>query len=169
MARQRPAVGFSIHTGWAVAVVLSGPRPKLLWRQRVELSKDNTRFAYHMAADAPDKAEQFIGKTEKLAREMAYGFFESLAKELPAAKLTVALPRAKKVLPSLEKILKAHPLLHTAEGELFRMAIAAAAEKAGHEVKVVEPEEPKGLGEVGRPWNRDHRLAAALAYAALRD
>ncbi len=38
---------------------------------------------------------------------------------------------AGRTLPTLEKILAAHPLLHTAEGEMFRDVLVAAARECG--------------------------------------
>jgi hypothetical protein len=90
---------------------------------------------------------------------------------------------------TLEEILRAHPLLHTAEGALFRDALARACEGAGLPVTGVRaralPAAAAGvlgvapgalqgwLAEVGkalgRPWSRDHKdalLAAAVALAA---
>ena len=44
-------------------------------------------------------------------------------------------------LPSLERILSSHPLLHAAEGQLSRDAVAAAAEMEGLRVAHIAPEQ----------------------------
>jgi hypothetical protein len=92
-------------------------------------------------------------------------------------------------LPALEKILSAHPLIHTAEGEFFRQMAAKAFE--GLQIAVTSIRERElderakatfgerarrvqttisNLGaSVGPPWTRDHKtaaLAAALILAA---
>jgi hypothetical protein len=76
--------------------------------------------------------------------------------------------------------LASHPLLHTAEGELFREALAQASEKCGLAVsRVRERELPErasallrmpadklnariaGIGkEIGPPWAQDQKQAA---------
>lgn len=166
----RAAVGFSVHTGWAVSVVITGARPRVLARHRLSLvaGEDDVRFVYHAAAEAPAQAAHLIGSAEKTAIERAAEFFKELSRELPDCTLIAALPRPKRILPPLEKILRAHPLIHTAEGELYRRSIAEAAQRAGIPVETPEPSELPDLGHVERPWSKDHRSAAALAWSALR-
>jgi hypothetical protein len=90
-------------------------------------------------------------------------------------------------LPALEKILSAHPLIHTAEGEFFRQtaaeafhslqipvtsirerelderAIAAFGNKASRVQATIS-----SLGaSVGPPWTRDHKTAALAAALIL--
>lgn len=166
--RSRAAVGFSVHTGWAVAVVMAGPKPQVLSRHKVILAKDDSaRFVFHQAAEKPKQAQKLIAASEKDAILRAKGFFEQLKRELPEHGLVVALPRPKKVLPELAKILAAHPLIHTAEGELFREAIARGAEQAGVEVITAEPGVDPAVGKMNPPWGKDQRSAAALAWSVL--
>ncbi len=58
MAATRPAaLGFSVHTGWAALVALSGPAdaPQVVDRRRIELidgpDADAARFLYHLASE----------------------------------------------------------------------------------------------------------------------
>jgi hypothetical protein len=84
----------------------------------------------------------------------------------------------------LERILKAHPLLHASEGELFRDALAEAAESLGLAVRRVPWKEVwtqlaaeigaeargrvEGLGAgLGPPWAADQKEACAAAWLAL--
>lgn len=165
--KAQAAIGFSVHTGWAVAVAVSSDR-ELLLRERVELFDDPYRFAYHAAAKEPSKARQFIGHAEEKALAGATAFLERARDEVLAGRaLQVALAPPKRALPPLESILRAHPLLHTAEGELYRVAIARAAEKLGLEVLAPAVKSPAPFGNPGRPWSKDHRDAAALAWGAL--
>jgi hypothetical protein len=87
---------------------------------------------------------------------------------------------------SLEKILSAHPLLHSAEGELFRNALIESAGSAGlrvsgtpnRELQAVaaralglkSPALDKRLADLGksagRPWSQDQRDATLAAWIA---
>ena len=83
-------------------------------------------------------------------------------------------------LPPLEKILASHPLLHTAEGELFRDALRAACRECGLPLTVVKERElftraserierhvaAMGKG-IGPPWRQDEKFAAVAAWLAL--
>ena len=91
-------------------------------------------------------------------------------------------------LPPLEKILASHPLLHTAEGELFRDALRAACRECGLPVTAIKERElfsqaaadlrlpserierhvaDMGKG-IGPPWRQDQKFAAVAAWLALR-
>jgi hypothetical protein len=165
--KARAAIGFSVHTGWAVAVAVSSGK-QLLFRERVELFDDPYRFAYHAAADEPWRAEQYISTAEKKARASARAFLKRACDEaLEGYALQIALAPPKRELPPLAKILEAHPLLHTAEGELYRVAIAHAAEKLKLVVLTPAVKAEAPIENPGRPWSKDHRTAAALAWAAL--
>jgi hypothetical protein len=85
------------------------------------------------------------------------------------------------------EILASHPLVHTAEGRLFREAIAGAAEQRSLPVtRFVQQDlyeqaaaqigmsdeslraQLTGLGRaLGPPWQRDQKEAAAAAWLAL--
>jgi hypothetical protein len=90
-------------------------------------------------------------------------------------------------LPPLEKILASHPLLHTAEGELFREALRVASAACG--LPLVEVRERElftraitelgatheqiqrhlaAMGKsVGPPWRQDEKFAAVAAWLAI--
>src|SRR5689334_17643939 len=108
------AVGFTVHTGWAAAVVVDR-RPVLLARLRIELADEDARFVYHAAAEHGD-AERRIAAAARQARERAAAALRPL---VAAHAITVAaVAPARRALPALATILAAHPLIHTAEGEL---------------------------------------------------
>lgn len=167
VAAVRAAVGFSIHTGWAAAVVMAGPPPRVLDRRRIELAERNARFVFHVAAEHPDQAEQLIAQAEKIGRERVVRELRTLGEELPEYDLVVALPPSKRPLPPVPAVLKSHPLLHAAEGELFRRVIAEGAEKLGIPVKIPQRAPLPEVGKMGPPWGKDQKDAAALAYALL--
>jgi hypothetical protein len=89
-----------------------------------------------------------------------------LARELGGRPI-VALSPPKRALPELAAILRAHTLIHLAEGELYRRAIVAAAEDEGW--RVATPARPSlpDLPKPGPPWGKDQRAAAARAWSAL--
>jgi hypothetical protein len=85
-------------------------------------------------------------------------------------------------LPPLAKILAAHPLIHTAEGEFFRQAVRQACEGLQIPVTAIRMRELDagantgselqrsiaGLGRsVGPPWTKDHKTAALAAALLL--
>lgn len=161
-------MGFSVHTGWAAGVLLAAGPPRLLDRRRVELAAPapEARFIYHRSAEAPARAGTLIEAAAAEAAARAGRFLSDLAAAWPDLALVVALP-VPRALPPLERILAAHPLLHAAEGELFRTGLAEGAARAGLELRRVVPGSLPRLGTPGPPWGQDQRVAAALAWAAL--
>lgn len=159
----RAAVGFAIHTGWVAAVVLVAKPLAIRDRRRIELAGDDVRFVYHLAAEHGD-AERRVAEVTRAARRRATAALQELC---GAHRIVVAgLPRPKRVLPPLDAILRSHTLIHTAEGELYRLAIADACRGLELEVLTPEPLLPE-VESPGRPWGKDQRDAAALAFAAL--
>lgn len=166
----RAAIGFSVHTGWAAAVAVGGPKATVLARQRVVLAdSDYGRFVYHAARETP----AFAGEMVKESRQVAVRRGSKALKELIAdladhQVVSIAVPPAKRALPPLETILASHSLVHSAEGELFRAALVTAGEKIGLAVVELAPVALPALSVDGPPWGKDQRTAAALAWAALR-
>ena len=92
-------------------------------------------------------------------------------------------------LPGLAATLASHALIHTAEGELFREALAQASESAGLTVLGVREREAYERGAaalrlasdklrlrlsemgraVGAPWTQDEKLAALAAWLVLAE
>jgi len=92
-----------------------------------------------------------------------------------------------RALPPLEEILESHALIHTADGELFREALADACAQcklplqrvkekkllaeATHSLGQTEPTLVKQLAELGQtfdaPWTQDEKLATLAAWLAL--
>jgi hypothetical protein len=167
----RVGLGFSIHTGWAVAVAVAGERPVILARRKLLLADENhdSRFVFHAAAERPTQAEQMIANAGRIAAERASAALRELIAELASHSLVVALPPSKKLLPPLEKILKAHPLIHSAEAELYRSAVAEAAEAVGLRVRTLDKGPTPDVGKMSPPWGKDQKDAAALAWAALQN
>jgi hypothetical protein len=188
-------LGFRHHTGWAIAVAVTGGVESLevLDRRRIELIDPSLiRFAYHNVQDAPlDKAATSIAEVEASALACATREISALVSSLAAdghkvrgvgiAAKTAKLPDA------LEKILSSHALLHAAEGDLYREALAEGAAGCGLPVAGFPPKEiyadaAAELGTsdaalrdlltrtgkaIGKPWTADHREAVLAAMLAL--
>lgn len=193
------AIGFRAHSGWAAAVVLGGSikSPKVIDRRRIKLVEPGASGGvqpYHFARELPfPQAENFIQGAIAAANETALQSIKFLAKqmtELDQKIKTCGIVLASgRPLPSLEVTLRSHPMVHTAEGELYRAAIAHAAKSCGWAcLRIPERElyqraaaalripETKlktlitEMGDaVGSPWSADEKCATVIAWLALRD
>src|SRR5262249_3095531 len=138
---KRAAIGLRVHSGWTSLVALTLERnvPRVLARARPHLVKTFTyefRQPFHTAEKMPlDRARTFIARVESEALSLAQQAIESMQTELRPRgyKLTTVavLLASGKSLPTLEKILASHALIHTADGELFRTALHQAGKGAG--------------------------------------
>ncbi len=191
------ALGLRAHSGWAALVAVAGtPRsPEILLRRRVELADpkfEGSKQPYHAAEGKKlPAAEKIILRCAGDARRLAARAFDEVLAELAKNKRSVAacglLLASGRPLPGLDAILASHALIHTADGELFRDALAAEAEKRGLPVTRIRekeifsraaaalsiPEEEiaqclKAAGRlVGSPWTQDQKFAALAAWLAL--
>jgi hypothetical protein len=173
------ALGWRCHSGWAVAVVASGSpaTPAVLDRRRLELLDDLLpRQPYHGAAeDGLDlsAAEALIGHVGKRAAEAAAAAILTAVAEFGVC--AVGIVGGGRIIPdALERILRSHALLHAAEGDLYEQAIVEGAAQAALPVLMVSPKTIEispaldGAGKsLGPPWQKDHKLAATAALAAL--
>jgi hypothetical protein len=192
---KRAGVGFREHTGWAAMVAVGGDgrAPVVLARSRFELcDQDLPRAVYHAARELDlAGAKRLVRKVELAARRSAEWQLQRAVDDLEAGGYRVvgtAVAAAPRRLPSdLSEILASHPLVHAAEGRLFREAIAGAAELRGLPVtrfvqqdlyeqaatKIGTSDESlraqlTGLGRaLGPPWQQDQKEAAAAAWLAL--
>lgn len=191
------AIGVRPHSGWMALVVVAGSAraPEVLDRMRVELADPaltGSKQPYHLAEGLPvAKAEKIVSRCSNDAKRLAGRAFADLTKRLRAEGRAVAgcglLLASGRPLPALASILASHALIHTADGELFREAIAQAARE--HAVPVVgvrekelweraEEKLPARAGElqaaiaavgksIGPPWRQDEKLATVVALVAL--
>ena len=183
-------IGFRDHSGWAVVVTVNG-RPAVLDRRRVRLcGPELPRQVYHAAVGLDlDLARELVAEVERSAVAAAGYELAGLVAELTAhghrvRGVAVAVGTTR-VPQELATILGSHPLLHAAEGELYREALADAAEAAGLPVvrfvgrnvlvdaaAALERPIADTLAELGRglgpPWAKDQKEAAAAALLALR-
>jgi hypothetical protein len=192
---KRAAVGFREHTGWAAMVAAGGTRqtPVVLARDRWELCDDDLpRAVYHAARDLElPAAERLVRRVGLSARRAAARQLQGTIEELESGGYQVVgagIAVGSRRLPDeLAEILASHPLVHTAEGHLFREALADAAELHGLPLtRFVQQDlyeqaadqigtsdeslraQLTGLGRaLGPPWQQDQKEAAAAAWLAL--
>jgi hypothetical protein len=191
---KRAGVGFREHTGWAAMVALGGgvTAPVVLGRSRYELSEgDLPRAVYHAARQLDlENAGRLVAEVRLVARTAAERQLRRTAAELEAGGYEVvgtAVAAPRELPAELSEILGSHPLVHTAEGKLYRDALAEATELLGLPVtRFVQQElyeetavdigtsdaslqaQLTGLGRaLGPPWQRDQKEAAAAAWLAL--
>jgi len=189
------ALGVRAHSGWAAAVVIgrSVSSPVVLDRRRIELI-DATMPGqpYHAAAEMNlAEAERFIAECIRRTRRLASKAVSTVVDELRERGHTIVgcglLLGSGRPLTTLAATLASHPMIHTAEGELFRDALKHAAEKCGlplvgvkereacataaRELKVAERDLPMRLNalgkQIGAPWRQDEKLATLAAWLAL--
>lgn len=191
------AIGFRVHSGWAAAVAAAGSpaKPVVLERRRIELaaaSIPGSKQPYHAAEGLEaGEAEALIRRCHGSSLLLAKSAVSALAAQLTQTGYRVVgtgiLFASGRPLPDLAKILRSHALLHTAEGEFFREALAGASEDCLLTVVRVKEREAwdrgaaafgtsstdlqRRIGELGRslgpPWRADEKLAALAAWLAL--
>ena len=192
------ALGFRLHTGWAVLVAVAGKPGNLevLLRQRIELAlpgNSASRFVYHEAAKlAMPQAAKSIAQAEAASLEMTRNAIEialAYLRDLGHPAESAGISAGSKPVPNdLSKVLGSHPLLHTAEAALYRQVVTSACERRGLTVISVrerkvwmeaatawgakEPQLRKQIDglrkSVGAPWATDQKTAMAFALLALR-
>src|SRR5712692_3923950 len=136
---KQAAVGFRVHSGWAAMVAVSVEKgaPVILARQRVHLVETFTyefRQPYHTAekmllVQARDFIERVRNEARRLAHRAIHGLQKDLQKQGVNPTRCGLLLASGRPLPSLEKILASHALIHTADGELFREALLHARDR----------------------------------------
>jgi hypothetical protein len=191
------ALGIRCHSGWAAAILLCGNRHAVtvLDRRRLQLCDSEAEGAkqpYHHAEPmAFAEAESFIRrcreKTEALARAAIAEIMDFAGAQKLALTACSVLSASGRKLPPLKEILASHALIHAAEGEFYRAAVATACEQSGIAVLRVreadalrQASDQLGLSEgqvterlmligkaLGPPWTADQKLAALGAWLAL--
>jgi hypothetical protein len=192
------AVGFRAHSGWTalVALTLTKGAPTVLARQRVYLVETFTyefRQPYHTGEKMPlDEARAFVARMQKESRRLALHAIRKLKAELHEQGYSLAraglLLASGRPLPPLPQILASHSLIHSADGELFREALLDASARCGLKAQTIKEREiletasralgikpadlTRRIAELGRPlgspWTQDEKLAALVAWLALR-
>jgi len=190
------AVGCRVHSGWAALIALSVTKgaPVVLFRERIHLVENFTykfRQPYHTAKKLPlEEARAFVARVRSEARRLARRVIRELKTELRDQGYSLTgfglLLASGRPLPVFAKILAAHSLIHTADGELFREALVHAAARTGLKPVVIREREladsasralrskPADLAQsisvlglpLGPPWSQDEKLASLVAWLA---
>ncbi|MGA3224164.1 MAG: hypothetical protein ABSC65_10410 [Acidobacteriaceae bacterium] len=190
---KRAALGVQMHSGWGVLVAVSENPVEILERRRIVTADPKIPGAiqpYHFASQLePAEQRKHLEHCASSSSSLAATAIAELLTEVVARKYrivgTAVLLASGRSLPALEKILAAHPLIHTAEGEFFRQAVIRACEELqipvtairvrdlDEQVKVAFGKTATQLqssiasmgSKIGPPWTKDHKtstLAAAL-------
>ena len=193
------AFGCRVHSGWAALIAVAGPlaAPAVLARRRLELvhaAAPGGAQPFHAARLLSlDEARQLIGRGREAATRAARVALAAAAGELRRQAIDITalglIQSSARPLPELAAVLASHALVHTAEGELFRDALAAAAADHGLAVLRVRERDLRDrcaarlgiaaaglegrLADLGRalgpPWRQDEKLATLAAWLALAE
>ena len=190
-------VGIADHTAWSIFVTLAAgdnEKPIVVDRRRVATLDAGVPTApyHHESTELPlDEAEQLVKRVKASAFVRSRAALRKLRKDLaPGYQLECIAIRDAPGFPipeSLTEILASYRALCAADGELYRLALcesaadlelaihlhprgkalAAAALAMGASDEDVEATIHALGKELGPPWQKDHRHAAAAALAAL--
>jgi hypothetical protein len=186
------AVGIRDHSGWAIAVAVSA-EPLVRDRRRIELCDPALpRQPFHAASGLPlEEARQVIKQVRRSATAASETGLRRLVDDLAGQghqvrAVAISIPTSS-IPQDLSTILRSHPLLHAAEGELYREALSDAAHAAAlpvvryaskdvvTETAAALDRSPATVGEIavklgqglGPPWAKDQKEAAMAALLAL--
>ena len=194
---KRAAIGIRVHSGWGAAVAVAGKLggEEIIERRRIEITDGKMAGAiqpYHFAKSMDiTRAEQHISNCAAASGKLALASLKDLLQNLEERSYRVIgaciLLSSGRPLPSLEKILASHPMIHTAEGEFFRQAFRDGFARLKIPVTRIrerdlekEAETKFGkaavkiqdrIGSMGRtigpPWTTDQKCAALAALILL--
>lgn len=196
---KRAALGFRMHSGWGVLIAVSGDghSVEILDRRRIVVTDSGMPGAtqpYHYGASLEiAEAARHIANCAALSERLALAAVGEVVRGLEQRKYrtekAAVLLASGRALPPLAKILAAHPLIHTAEGEFFRNVVRQACERLKIAILAIPERELEErakavLGKeagllqrrittlgrsVGPPWTKDHKAAALAALVVLAD
>ena len=192
------AIGVRMHSGWGALVAVhyeTGGKIEIIDRRRIVVidpKSPGAKQPYHFAENMElARAGEFIENCFENTKQIATKAIRDLLGELNARKYRVkgaaVVLASGRPLPPLEKILSAHPLLHTAEGVFFREVFAKACQSCGlattgvRERDLTEAMNAK-FGKtaakmqrqvaaqgrtIGPPWTTDQKTATLAALTLL--
>jgi hypothetical protein len=193
MKPQTAALGFRVKSGWAAAVLLTGPTrsPQLCDVRRIDLSDPRlpeTRQPYHAAMGKLETDTTKINRRVSVVRSIAQ---QSLATLLASYRQKgYAIRRAALVVGSQvdpDSIANAHIRAHAFEGQLFRSVLGEALQacrirteilvernayaQAAAKLKDSNDNVQRMIRDLGRvaqgPWRAEQKLAALAAWLTL--
>jgi len=179
-----------MHSGWGAVVCMSShsDSPELIDRRRIvviEPTMEGAKQPYHFAESLSlEQAEHHLHKCSEASQRLALKAVREMLEAVTARNYRVVgcavLLASGRALPSLEKVLASHALIHTAEGEFFRRIAREAFEHCRIPVAGIRERELNeranetfgkaaarvrqhisSLGKtVGSPWTQDEKNAA---------
>jgi hypothetical protein len=190
VARPTIAIGFRVHSGWAMMVAVAGSplRPVIVGRQRLHIG--DIAQPYHRAQELGlARADEFLSECREAAYGIASSALQAAIKGMGGDRVRecAVLTGSGRLAPTLEATLNSHAAIHTAEGEFFREIVIHAAESCGLPVRRIKEKElfeaaarefripvadlHRGLNDLskitGPPWQQDHKFAALAAWLVL--
>ena len=191
-APERAGLGVRAHSGWAAYVVLGGKvqAPDILERGRMELCDaeiKGSKQPFHEAEPMPfESGSKFIARCEEATATLADAALATLELQFGPLAACVILTASGRRLPDLRTILASHALIHAAEGEFYRDAIASACTRKNILAERVRERDLAAVADrlpgneaarqtridafgkqVGTPWRQDEKLSALAAWLAL--
>jgi hypothetical protein len=176
------ALGLHSRTGTAVAVALDGDRFAGRWD--LDLTEESVPDqVWHAVADLPlDEAEAVAHRAIETVVAVATSALRTLLDEAGGVDVVAVVMGDFPVPDSAAAILASHTLMHAAEGQLYREALLDAAAALGLPAVGVSRNLAASrldgdlaaavarLGAAaGRPWRKEHKLAAIAALTALTE
>jgi hypothetical protein len=179
---ERVALGFCARTGSAVAVAITPT--SLLGRWTVDLTDGRVPDQVFHAVQGWERAAavRYVEDAIAVVRDVAARRLRELLAGLPDAVAVGVVTGDRELAFTAARVLESHPLMHAAEGQLYRDALLDAAAEQGMAVTALPrgvaderlraatpvAETVQRLGELaGPPWRKDHKRATAAALAAL--
>jgi hypothetical protein len=184
---ERVTVGFCARTGSAAAVAVRGTHPSdvtLLGRWTVDLTGGLVPDQVFHAVLGLERAAAIreVEQATGIVRRVAARRLGELLSGLPSVAGVGVVTGDRELTITAGQAVESHPLMHAAEGELYREALVDAAaerrlkvtalprrltdEMLRADAPVAQAVRRLGLA-AGPPWRKEHKRASAAALAAL--
>jgi hypothetical protein len=190
--RSRAAIGFTVKSGWASAVLLtdSPESPRVVDCRRVELSdpaRPECRQPYHAAFGTARRAGPELSRLIASVKRFGRGSVTNVTRQFQTGHQLRGVGVVVGSLIDPERIANDHIRIHALEGRLFRSVVEDAAavsrlrveiwrERDLHAIAAAAFHQPEqalrgtlvGLGRtVPGPWRAEQKSAALAAWLVL--
>jgi hypothetical protein len=193
---KRAAIGFRMHSGWGVLVVMANDVAlEVVERRHIVVAEERIPGSkqpyHHVEKFGVRDAEKHLANCSAASEQLASAAMRELIEELDEREYRVSgsaiLMASGRKLPSLAEILASHALIHAAEGEFFRGIVQKTCEAIGIAVTPMRERDLEELAKdvlgnqanqmkrrisgfgrhLGPPWTRDEKTAALAATLIL--